>query len=51
MPRRCWAMSSQRSREGVLRGCVVLLVNGDPALRDLDIGLELGDALGELGHP
>ncbi|MEO8633125.1 MAG: hypothetical protein ABI466_07170 [Chloroflexota bacterium] len=35
---------AQRSREGLLGGGVVLLVDADPALGDLEVGLQLGDA-------
>ncbi|MGH2491691.1 MAG: hypothetical protein ACRDF9_09285, partial [Candidatus Limnocylindria bacterium] len=42
---------AERARERVLSGRVVLLDDGHPALGGLKIGLELRDALGELGHP
>jgi hypothetical protein len=39
------------ARERLLGGGVVVLVDGDPALGGLEVGLELRDALGKLGHP
>ena len=42
---------AQRARQRLLGGGVVLLVDAHPPLGGLKIGLELCDALGELGHP
>jgi hypothetical protein len=42
---------AKRARERLLCGGVIVLVDGDPALGGLKVGLKLRDAFGKLRHP